>query len=183
MGSSPETTTFGPRTGRLHYLVIALLGMVFAGSAGAVSPNPKAHAQGDASKTSTMPAANPKTEQQLEAVQQAWVDAEIHRDAAELRRILSPQFIFTFGVGAPESRESFIHAVVTAPATKQTQALSDTTTVIDGDTAVIAGRDTVRGVVHGKPYKAIYCYMATYVRRNGHWIALAEHLAPLPDKK
>ena len=137
----------------------------------------------NAQKTTLIPAGQSEIEQQLNVVQQAWMNAEIHRDAAALRRILSPRFIFTFGVGAPESREGFIHAVLTARTNMKSQTLTETTTVIDRDTAIIAGLDTVRGLVHGKPYKAVYRYMATYVRRNGRWIALAEHLAPVPGKK
>lgn len=183
MDSNPKTGASWARPGSLQYLVIALLGIAFAGSAVAASPHAQTQAQGDTSKVVSMPAKSAKTEQQLTAVQQAWVNAEIHRDAAALRRILSSKFIFTFGVGAPESRDGFIHAVLTARTDMKSQTLSETTMVTDSDTAVVAGLDTVRGLVHGKPYKAVYRYMVTYVRRNGRWIALAEHLAPVPDKK
>lgn len=183
MASIHRSVSVGIRLTRQPFVAMALLGMAVAGSAAAASPPEQNPAKAETAKVSTMPAGNPKTEQQLDAVQQAWVNAETHRDAAALRRILSPRFVFTFGVGAPESRDSFIHAVVTAPETKQTQALSETTMVIDRDTAIVDGLDTVRGEVHGKQYKAGYRYMATYVRRNGHWIALAEHLAPVPDNK
>ncbi len=168
---------------RRPFVVMTLLGMAFAGSAVAASPSAQRQAQMDAQKTTLIPAGQSKIEQQLNVVQQAWINAEIHRDADALRSILSPQFIFTFGVRAPESRDSFIHAVLTARTDMKSQTLSETTTVIDRDTAIIAGLDTVRGTVHGKPYKAVYRYLATYVRRNGHWIALAEHLAPVPNKK
>ncbi len=182
MNTKQNTGTLASRFGRLPLILMPLLGIAFALPAAAASPPAHNQTKGDAAKVSTMPAKNPKTEQELSAVQQAWVNAEIHRDAAALHRILSPRFIFTFGVGAPESRDSFIRAVVTAPATKQTQVLSETTTVIDHDTSIVAGLDTVRGEVHGKQYKALYRYMVTYVRRDGHWLALAEHLAPVPNK-
>lgn len=182
MNAMHGIVSLGTRYARLPFVAMALLGMTFAGSAAAASPPAQSLPKAETAKVTTVPAGNPKTEQELNAVQQAWVNAEIHRDAATLRRILSPRFIFTFGVGAPESRDRFIHAIVTAPDTKQTQTLSETRVVTDGDTAIVAGLDTVQGVVHGKPYKAEYRYMVTYVRRNGHWVALAEHLAPVPNQ-
>lgn len=183
MNSMQRIDTSGIRLVGRSFLVMGLLGMAFSGSAVAASPPEQHQAQMDARETTLIPAGQSKIEQQLNVVQQAWINAEIHRDADALRSILSPQFIFTFGVRAPESRDSFIHAVLTARTNMKSQTLSETTTVINDDTAIIAGLDTVRGTVHGKPYKAMYRYMTTYIRRNGHWIALAEHLAPVPNKK
>lgn len=182
MTSTPGVSPMDTRGCWLQHLATFFLGLIFAGSAVAAPPPVQHPPQTQTPKTTLIPAGQSKVEQQLNVVQQAWINAEIQRDGDALRRILSPKFVFTFGVRAPESRDSFIHAVLTARTNMKSQTLSETTTVIDRDTAVIAGLDTVRGTVHGKPYKAVYRYMATYVRRNGRWIALAEHLAPVPDK-
>ena len=181
MNPMQRIASSGIRLLRRPFAAMALLVLAFAGSA-AASPPAQHQAQMDAQKTTLIPAGQSEVEQQLNVVQQAWVNAEIHRDAAALRRILSPKFIFTFGVSAPEYRESFIHAIVTARTNMKSQTLTETTTVIDRDTAIIAGLDTVRGLVHGKPYKAVYRDMVTYIRRDGPWSVLAEHLAPVPNK-
>ena len=124
-----------------------------------------------------------KTEQQVHAVLQTWVNAEIHRDAATLRRILSPKFITTYEAHAPHTRDEFIHAIVSSPATMTSQTLNDTKIVMDRDTAIAVGRDTIHGTVKGKPFTGVYRYTVTFIHRNGHWVALAEHIVRVPDKK
>jgi ketosteroid isomerase-like protein len=128
-------------------------------------------------------AAAPTAEEQLRSLEQEWVNAEIRRDAVTLRRILDEKFIATFGAGPPLNRDAFIHAIVSGTDTDVSQTLSDSTILTDGDTAVVAGIDTVRGVANGVPYTHAYRYTATYIRRGGRWIALAEHLARIPEAK
>jgi len=122
------------------------------------------------------PSGSTRAEQQLHAVQRAWVNAEIHRDAAALRRILDPRFIFTYAAGAPMRRDGFIHALVSGKSRMLSQTLGDTTIVVDRDTAIVAGLDTIESTHDGKIYTNVYRFTVTYVRRHGRWVALAEHL-------
>jgi len=136
-----------------------------------------------AAPTAQEQAAAPSAEEQIRSLEQEWVDAEIHRDAVALRRILDEKFIATLGAGSPLDREAFIHAVVSSTASDVSQTLSDPTIVVDGDTAVVVGTDTLRGVANGVPYTHSYRYTATYIRRGDRWIALAEHLVRVPEAK
>jgi ketosteroid isomerase-like protein len=122
-------------------------------------------------------------EAQVRALEREWVNAEIHKDAAALRRILDEKFVATVGAGRPFNREAFIRAVVSGTDTDVTQTLSDAAVVVDRDTAVVIGTDTVRGVAKGTPYSHAYRYTATYVRRNGRWVALAEHMVRVLEAK
>lgn len=61
--------------------------------------------------------------------------------------------------------------------------LSDQIVIVDGDTAVVVGTDTERSTKKGEAHIAVARYTATYVRRNGRWLALAEHLALVPQAK
>jgi len=133
--------------------------------------------------TASARAAEPTAEDELHALEQEWVDAEIRRDADTLRRILDERFVATFGSGPPLDREAFIRAVVSGTSTDVTQTLSDATVVVDRDTAVVVGTDTVRGIAKGAPFLHVYRYTATYVRRDGRWVALAEHLVRAPEAK
>ena len=47
--------------------------------------------------------------------------------------------------------------------------------LVAGDTAVVVETDTERKVRDGKPSAAVYRFTVTYIRRGGHWVALAEH--------
>jgi ketosteroid isomerase-like protein len=55
--------------------------------------------------------------------------------------------------------------------------------IVDRDTAVVVGTDTVRGTEKGAPYVVVYRYTVTYVHRQGRWRALAEHLVEVPQTK
>lgn len=136
-----------------------------------------------ASAESTQRSAEPTVADELHALEQAWVDAEVRRDAEALRQILDEKFVATFGSGRPLDREAFIRAVVSGTSTDVSQTLGDATVVVDRETAVVVGTDTVRGVANGTPYLHVYRYTATYVRRDGRWVALAEHLVRAPEPK
>ncbi len=125
-----------------------------------------------------------KAEQQVLDLDRAWADAEVKHDEAALRRILDDQFVATFGTGKPYDREGFIKVVIGGnPDPTESQDLSDRMVRIDADTAVIVETDTVRGTDEGKAYTSVYRLTTVYIRRNGRWVALAEHLVRAPPEK
>lgn len=113
-----------------------------------------------------------------------WVAAELKHDAATLRRILDDKFIATFDSKKPYDKEGFIKAIVEGdidPTASQT--VTDETVILDRDTAVVVGTDTVRGTEKGATYAVVYRFTVTYVHRQGRWLALAEHLVEVPLAK
>jgi hypothetical protein len=121
--------------------------------------------------------------QQVLDLSKAWVAAEIKHDANTLRRILDDKFVVSFGAEKPYNKEAFIKLIVTGDVDPtESQTLTDETVVIDQDTAVEVGTDTVRGTEKGAAYTVVYRYTVTYIRRHGQWIALAEHLVEVPPK-
>lgn len=114
--------------------------------------------------------------EELAALERAWIDAEINRDPVALDRIIDDQFVCTFLVGKPIGKRDFIKSE-TLPGPKETQDLSDETMIVSGDTAVVVNTDTLHGVRNGAPYAETARITATYIKRAGHWRALAEHIA------
>ncbi|HWY53597.1 MAG TPA: nuclear transport factor 2 family protein [Terriglobales bacterium] len=130
----------------------------------------------------TVPPADAK--QRVLDLGKEWVAAEVKHDAATLRRILDDQFVASFGVKKPYDKEGFIKAIVSDDVDPtESQTLTDETVVIDDDTAVVVGTDTVRGTDKGAAYTVVYRYTVTYIRRHGQWVALAEHLVEVPNAK
>jgi hypothetical protein len=113
--------------------------------------------------------------QQLLDLERAWSDAEIKHDVAAMNRILDDQFICTFGSAMPLDKQQFINAIVGE--NMLSQQPSEAAVVIDHDVGVIVDTFTVRGTEGGQPYTRVYRITATYVRREGHWYALAEQVA------
>lgn len=128
-------------------------------------------------------AAKPETsgadeEQQLFKLEREWIAAEIKLDPAALRRILDDRFIATFGATKSVDKEGFVKVVLgDGGDTTLSQDLSEETVRVVDDTAVIFETDTVRGIDHGKPYTLVLRISTTYIKRHGHWLALAEHIA------
>lgn len=122
--------------------------------------------------------------QQVLDLGREWAAAEVKHDASTLRRILEDNFVASFAAKKPFDKEAFIKQIVSGDVDPtESQTLTDETVTIDHDTAVVVGTDTVRGTEGGAAYVVVYRYTATYIRRHGQWLALAEHLVEVPQAK
>jgi ketosteroid isomerase-like protein len=115
-------------------------------------------------------------EQALLQLEREWVDAEARHDVVALQSILDDRFVATFGAGKLLDKNAFIKEV-TAGAIDPTesQKLSGQTIVLAGDTAVVVETDTIRRIKNGQPSESVHRFTVTYIKRDGHWVALAEH--------
>lgn len=133
-------------------------------------------------KKSTLPSADAK--QQVLDLGNKWVSAEIKHDATALRRILDDKFVASFGTEKPYDKEAFIKLICSGDVDPtESQTLTDETVVIDRDTAVVVGTDTLHGTKKGAAYTEVARYTVTYIRRHRQWVALAEHLVEVPQEK
>lgn len=122
--------------------------------------------------------------QQLIDLEEVWVTAENTHDTATLHRILDDRFVATWASGKTVDKEAFIKGVTSGDINPtMTQTLTDRTFLIDGDTAVVVETDTVRSTKDGKETIKVYRITVTYIRRNGRWTALAEHMVKVPPDK
>ena len=133
----------------------------------------------------TSPKAAPPTaaRQQLLDLEKEWAAAEDKNDATVLRRILDEKFMATFGAAKTYDKEAFIKLFAGDLDPTASQTLTYEAVMIDGDTAVTVGTDTVHETRDGAAYTAVYRYTATYIRRHGRWLALAEHIVEAPQAK
>ena len=115
-------------------------------------------------------------EQALLKLERDWVDAEARHDVVALQAILDDRFVATFGAGKLLDKNAFIKDVTAgAIDPTQSQELSEQTIILAGDTAVVVETDTIRSIKNGQPSESVYRFTVTYIRRGGHWLALAEH--------
>jgi hypothetical protein len=162
-------------------------GFMAAASLGNASGNAVANVAATAATTApknakALPPADAK--QQVLDLEREWVEAENKHDAATLERILDSKFLASFGANQPRDKETFIKHITSGDVdATQSQTLTDETVILDRDTAVVVGTDTVRGTENGSAYTAAYRYTVTYIHRNGRWVALAEHLVAVPKAK
>ena len=122
--------------------------------------------------------------QQVLDLGKEWVAAEIKHDANTLRRILDDKFVASFGAKKPYDKEGFIKLICSGDVDPtESQTLTDETVIVDGDTAVVVGTDTLRGTKSGTTYTEVARYTVTYIHRQEQWVALAEHLVEVPQTR
>jgi len=123
----------------------------------------------------------PDDEQQVIATESEWVQAEIHRDAAVLERVLDDRFLVNSRNGGPRNKASVITDVLGW--TMISQTITDRTVLVDGDTAIVFGTANFRFAVEGKADEVSAArYTTTYIKRDGRWRALALQMTTLETR-
>jgi uncharacterized protein (TIGR02246 family) len=111
-------------------------------------------------------------DQQVLAVQQEWIDAEVAHDEAVLNRVLDERFILISSSGKPVDKERIIESVLNWKLVSQT--ITGQTVLVDGDTAIVMGIAHFTVAVEGKGNEVSASrYTTTYIKRDGKWRALA----------
>lgn len=101
-------------------------------------------------------------EAELIALDDAWIDAEVHGDRATLERILHEEFLVTYASGRTVDRATFITGIVAsrpAPFTVTHEAIR-----VHGDTALI--------IDVSENGKIKFTWIA--VKRDGQWRVISE---------
>ena len=120
-----------------------------------------------------------EAKQQIVDATEQWIAAENKHDAAALDRILDDQFISTYAANGPRTKADFIKGITKGKADPtQTQDLTDVSVAVVGDTGVIVGTDTFHSAT--QPPTAPLRFTITYARKDGHWVALGEHIVAIP---
>lgn len=115
------------------------------------------------------------------AVEDEWIAAEVARDEATLRRVIDDRFVLNSNSGRVSDKDSLIRSVLDLNMVGQT--LSERSVLVDGDMAVVFGTTEFRfGTADGGETKSLSRYTSVYVKRDGHWRAIALHMATRADK-
>jgi ketosteroid isomerase-like protein len=115
-------------------------------------------------------------QQQVVAVEDAWVDAEIRRDEATLRRVLDDRFTFNHGNGTTTGKAEAIADVLKWNLIGET--ITERSVLVEGDTAIVFGTANFVFPAEGEDSgKSAGRYTAVYVKRDGSWRALALHMS------
>ena len=104
-----------------------------------------------------------------------WEQANAKNDSAALERILAPEFVSTDSDGRLVTRAEMF-ARRRSGAVKYTAFTQDDYKIhVVGDTAVVTGRSTIKGVRDGKDVSERARWTDIFVRRDGRWQAVASH--------
>ncbi len=111
-------------------------------------------------------------EQQLIKVERTWNEAFKERDKSALERLCSEDFIYTGEDGKTQDRRRYIGESTTRIQVSAYK-LGDIAAKIYGDTGIVTGEWKGTIIVDGHASEAALRFTDTFVRRDGHWWAVA----------
>ena len=107
------------------------------------------------------------------ALEHARNDAIQKGDAAALAAMTSDDYTFITIRGELRTKPEIVKGFATGSFHYDWRQISDLNVRIYGDTAVVTGRASQKGVENRKDYSGAYKFTRVYVRQNGSWKTVA----------
>ena len=118
-------------------------------------------------------------EQTLIQLEQDWSEADLHRDAAALKRILADDWIGIDFEGTVLTKPQALVGIASDSGSLASTVLRNMKVRVYGNTAVVTGTDTETGDYHGKDSSGRYQWTDVFVRRGGRWQAVSSQSTKL----
>ncbi len=99
--------------------------------------------------------------------------AILHGDAAALERMTSDDYTFITLRGEMRTKAEIVRDFRSGAIKYQSREISDLNIRVYGDSAVVTGRATQKGMENGKDYSGDYWFTRVYVNQHGRWITVA----------
>jgi ketosteroid isomerase-like protein len=115
--------------------------------------------------------------QTLQAMEQAWLNAEKNNDAAAFEKIAADDWIAITPDGKSQNKGERATEIKVAHTTSAT--LGDMKVRVFGDTAVVTGTDDEVTTEGGKKSSNHYVWTDVFVKRNDNWVAVASQTAQI----
>jgi hypothetical protein len=107
------------------------------------------------------------------ALENAWNQAEEHKDVKALDALLDATLVYVDYDGSVMNKKQFMDSVK-APALHPEQIVNESMTAqVYGDSAVVTGVYHEKGVRNGKPYLRRGRFTDTWVFHNSTWVCVA----------
>lgn len=136
--------------------------------------------------TVALPASAQHTEEDLRAVERAWLDAYEQNDVEAMRRIVADDFIITYPSGQQRNKAQTIEALNPAGGDDPNSRMfteDDTVRFFGDNVAVITGLYVYEGIdAEGNTRRSESLYTDTYMFLDGRWQVIASHLSR-PDRQ
>ncbi len=124
---------------------------------------------------------NAKVEQEIRKLESEWFESYLRGDRAAFDLIVADDAVMTYGNGKVGNKSEAI-AEIKAPADASYSLTSDDVQVrLYGDTAIVTGRVTEKGIFNGRSLNSQSRYTDVWVRRNGRWQVVAAQNTRLPQ--
>jgi ketosteroid isomerase-like protein len=109
-------------------------------------------------------------EQQVLAIEDEYVVAEVNRDEAALRRILDDRFLWNRSNGSITGKEDYVQSIMSDSFSLVEQTIRERSVLLQGEVAFVFGTADLRFAPAGQTETTSSLrYTAAYVRRDGQW--------------
>ena len=119
------------------------------------------------------------SEEEVRHVESEWGDAFEQHDVATLDRLMADEYFLTDPLGNVRSKAETLAAIQQNELLFQSTNSDGVNIRVNGDTAVVTGRSTLRGRYKGWSMAGQYQYTDVLVKRSGSWRAVASHITAL----
>ncbi|HEX2695698.1 MAG TPA: nuclear transport factor 2 family protein [Acidobacteriota bacterium] len=130
-------------------------------------------------------AAQPKSgsvEQELIKLENGWIEAVVKSDSAFLDRILADDITETDPEGNVLTKVQDLAEVKSGAYVITSGVMDDIKVRVYGDTAVVTGRNTIKGQYKGKDISGQTRWTDTWVNHAGRWQCVATHSSRIAQK-
>ena len=116
------------------------------------------------------------------AVEHAWGNALLKRDVAGLSRCLADEWALITSDGTRVTKAVALADLKSGALEIDSFRLDDVTVRLYGNTAVVRGLITEQSKLRGKDTSGKSRFTDVFVKRDGHWQAVASHESNLPKR-
>lgn len=107
-------------------------------------------------------------------VERAWTQAHLYGDFATIERLMAEDYLKIQPDGSLLNKREAMATYVPEEREWEVAEGDEYELRIYGETALVFGRWTARGVNHGQRFDYQARFLSVYVRRNGQWQMVAE---------
>src|SRR5215212_452361 len=112
--------------------------------------------------------------QEVLQVEQAWTAAFLHLDLATIEQLMADDYTIIQPGGRVWDKAETLASLRSEQRHWEAAASNELSVRLYGDTAVVIGRWTAKGVNHGQPFDYQARYTSVWVKRAGRWQIVAD---------
>jgi len=113
-------------------------------------------------------------EQEVLNVERAWTEAHLRGDVQTLEEIMAFDYVKIQPDGSLSDKRATLASYQPDKRAWDVARGDEYNVRVYGDTAVVIGRWTARGINHGESFDYAARFLSIYVRRDGRWQMVAE---------
>ncbi len=167
---------------RLQIFSLALFATILFAGACTTAPQPPATTAPIAAASSAPKMAKADIEKALFQIEKDGTIAMVKNDASFIERVMADDWMWTMSNGIMVGRSDLLSDVKAGNFKFEDASMSELHATVYGDTAIVMGKQMVKGKYKGQDISGTEAFTDTFVNLNGQWRCVATHNSPVMKK-